>query len=232
MHHQPPISLSSLSGVCVVHWPGQEPLAFDATWKGRSVVAESLLPRVASGDQAAVRECLDRYGGLVWSLARRFFGQTPDAEDAVQETFIDVWRSAGRYDPRCGTEANFIMTVARRRFIDRRRRSERRPAAQPLLEHLPSEGAQAQQQVELEEEAARALQAFAELRHDQRRVLELALCHGMSHDEIARSTGLPLGTVKTHVRRGLIRVRQELSTDGSRLPRSSSRPSSTQEEGV
>src|SRR3954470_11204914 len=89
-----------------------------------------LLGRVAAGDQQAVRECLARYGGLVWSIARRFEGN--DAEDAVQEIFLDLWRSAPRFDPQLSSEPAFVAMLARRRLIDRRRMRQRRPTTETI----------------------------------------------------------------------------------------------------
>ena len=85
---------------------------------------ESILARVASGDANAVRECIDEFGGLVWAIARRMARTRADAEDAVQEIFIDVWKSAGRFDPAQGSEKVFVSTIARRRLIDRLRRTK------------------------------------------------------------------------------------------------------------
>ena len=94
---------------------------------------ESTLQRIAAGDGASVQECLDRYGGLVWSIARRLAPTAQDAEDAVQEIFLDVWRNAGRFDPEIGSEATFIATIARRRLLDQRRRASRRLDPEPLV---------------------------------------------------------------------------------------------------
>jgi len=166
-----------------------------------------LLPQVAQGNPDAIRACLDRYGGLVWGIARRFFGASPDAEDAVQDAFLDLWRSAGRYDPRVSSEAVFVALIARRRFIDRRRRGARRLDTEPLPE---AQAAPSQTTAEQVTEAKLAERAMQELRPEQRQVLVLSTCHGMSHEEISQATGMPLGTVKAHVRRGLVRVREVL----------------------
>ncbi len=171
------------------------------------------LERIGQGDQSAVQECLDRFGNLVWSLARRLSGNQADAEDAVQEIFVDVWRSAGRYDPSVASEATFIAMIARRRLIDRRRRLSRRPvevsapAAADMYEAQP-EGSQ--ERLELGEDAAKARKAFGLLSTEQQRVLQLSLQYGHSHQQISEATGLPLGTVKTHARRGLLRMREAL----------------------
>jgi len=167
-----------------------------------------LLPQVAQGNPDAIRACLDRYGGLVWGIARRFFGASADAEDAVQDAFLDLWRSAGRYDPRVSSEAVFVALIARRRFIDRRRRVARRLDTEPLPE--AGFGANSQASAEQVTEAKLAERAMQELRPEQRQVLVLSTCHGMSHEEISQATGMPLGTVKAHVRRGLIHVREVL----------------------
>src|ERR1041385_2281154 len=92
----------------------------------------ALLARVAGGDPRAVRDCIARYGGLVWSIARRF--EAADAEDAVQEIFLDLWKSAARFDGRIASEAAFVAMIARRRLIDRKRTRGRRPTIQPVTE--------------------------------------------------------------------------------------------------
>jgi len=176
-----------------------------------------LLPQVAQGNPVAIRACLDRYGGLVWGIARRFFGASADAEDAVQDAFLDLWRSAGRYDPRVSSEAVFVALIARRRFIDRRRRGARRLDTEPLPEVSP---AQSQTSAERVTEAKLAERAMQELRPEQRQVLVLSTCHGMSHEEISQATGMPLGTVKAHVRRGLVRVREVLGIGAASPPES------------
>src|SRR5678816_3425476 len=92
----------------------------------------SLLGRVAAGVPGAVDECIARYGGLVWTLARRFSSNSADAEDATQEIFLDLWRSAARFDPIAASETTFVALIARRRLIDRRRRRQRRGDTEPL----------------------------------------------------------------------------------------------------
>jgi RNA polymerase sigma factor (sigma-70 family) len=78
-------------------------------------VAPYLLQRVAAGDKSAVRDCIDRFGGLVWALARRMSPGAAEAEDAVQEIFMDLWRSSARFDPTIASEPAFVTMVARRR---------------------------------------------------------------------------------------------------------------------
>ena len=173
------------------------------------------LQRIARGDRSAVGECIDRHGPLVWSLARRACGEASDAEDMVQEVFIDLWKNASRFDPAVASEATFVAMIARRRLIDRGRRRRARPAPGPLPEGLAAEPEP--ESLERADDVARAAEALGQLRDDQRRVLGLSLRDGLTHDEIARATSLPLGTVKTHARRGLIRLRELLNEPSAAL---------------
>jgi len=175
----------------------------------------TLLQRVASGEAAAVELCLDAYGPLVWSLARRLCPRGADAEDVVQEIFITLWKSAARYDPAVASEATWVATVARRKLIDLRRKDGRRGAMAELGVEVPSVALGQDELAERADEAARAKRALAELRPDQQRVLELAVVHGLTYEEIAAKLTLPLGTVKTHARRGLMRVRELLGLRAS-----------------
>lgn len=166
----------------------------------------TLLERVARGDRAAVPALLDRYGPLVWSIARRQV-EASAAEDLVQEVFIQIWKSAERYDPERASEATFITTIARRRVIDHRRRVGRRPDVEEIQEDDAGTDDGALEAVELADEARVAAEALEELRPEQRRVLRLAIVEGLTHTQIAEVTSMPLGTVKSHARRGLERVR-------------------------
>jgi RNA polymerase sigma-70 factor, ECF subfamily len=172
----------------------------------------SVLQRIASGDSAAVRECIDQYGALVWSLARRLSRTAADAEDATQEIFLDIWRSAGRFDASQGSDKVFIAIIARRRLIDRLRKTTAEPPMDPV-EVLESVAWSVPGTAEASVEAEQAARALAELRPEQRQVLELGLLHGLSQSEIAMRLGLPLGTVKSFMRRGLIRVREYMNIE-------------------
>ena len=177
--------------------------------QGDECLNDSILERVARGDSVAVEECLDRYGPLVWSLARRHAPNPEHAEDAVQEIFIDIWKSAGRYDAKKASEAAFIAMIARRRLIDRVRASSRRPPAHSLTEefHVPDPK---QAHLEQTAEASLAMRALKQIDSKERDVILLSVYHGMSHGQIADKTGLPLGTVKTYIRRGLGKVKELL----------------------
>jgi len=171
-----------------------------------------LLPRVAAGDPTAVRECLARYGGLVLALARRFLGNAADAEDVTQDVFVELWKHAARFDPACASEPTFVTMITRRRLIDHKRRAGRRLSPEPLLEAVPERtGPSPFAEVDGRDDVARARRALGELRDDQRSIILLAVDDGLTHEQIAERTGLPVGTVKTHIRRGLLRVRELLT---------------------
>jgi RNA polymerase sigma-70 factor (ECF subfamily) len=179
---------------------------------------EPLLPLVAGGNHAAVSECIRRYGPLVWAIAQRLSLTKEDAEDAVQEIFMDVWRHAARFDPGRGSEKVFVTILARRKLIDRMRRQKLRRAVELPIDdgvELPAPPTmRAERDVEMEE----ARDLFSHLPIPQQRVIALSLVQGMSHAEIVSHTGLPLGTVKTLLRRGILRVRA-LLTSTPRLPK-------------
>ena len=144
----------------------------------------------------------------MWSLARRMLRNTNDAEDAVQEIFVDVWRNAGRYDEKISSETTFIAMLARRRLIDKLRHSQRRLSPDSLDDVLLEPFTRADKTLETCIEAEQAAEAMRTLRPEQQQVLRLSIVEGMSHQEIAKATGMPLGTVKTHARRGLLQVRE------------------------
>ena len=171
----------------------------------------TLLMRVAAGDSGAVEACIDQYGRLIMAMARRMFPR--DHHDAVQDVFICLWQNADRFDPAIGSELTFVAMITRRRLIDRLRQHQRRE--ERIERSLPAEattipGAGASPAA-LNDEARRALAALEALRPDQQRVLTLAIQYGLTHEQIATHLGMPIGTVKSHARRGLIRVRESLA---------------------
>lgn len=174
--------------------------------------AEPILPRIASGDAAAVTELMDRYGDLLWSLARTFTKSAADAEEAVQDIFVCLWERADRYSSDLGEEVTFVSVVARRRLIDRWRKASRQPGAlgQDAADQSPDVRAGAHG-IAHSEDVAEAIRVMSELGEDQRLVITLSIAHGMTHERIADHTGIPLGTVKTHIRRGLASVRERLA---------------------
>ena len=170
-----------------------------------------VLRRISEGDKAAVADCLDQYGGLVWSLARRFCKKQADAEDAAQEIFVEIWKNADRFDPAVASETAFIAMLARRRLIDRYRRDQSRPEINMEPADLPFVNDDVLGRMEMSDEASKATRLLAEFPAEQAKVIELSVYRGLSHSQIAEATGLSLGTVKTNIRRGLTKLRDALN---------------------
>lgn len=173
-------------------------------------MTQAILKRIADGDQDAVQDCLKAYGGLVWSLARRMLRNTEEAEDAVQEIFVDIWKNAARFDPEQASETTFVAMIARRRLIDKIRFAQRRISADSIEDILTEPAGSSGSEMQVMVEGREAFKALDALRPEQRQVLQLSIIHGMSHQEISDATGMPLGTVKTHARRGLLQAREIL----------------------
>ena len=180
-------------------------------------MAQAILHKIAAGETNAVQDCLKAYGGLVWALARRMLRNSDDAEDAVQEIFLDVWKNAGRFDPAQSSETTFIAMIARRRLIDRIRSSGRRISADALDDVQAEPAVRSDQTMQMTLEAGDAVKAINALRPEQRQVLELSIVQGLSHQEISDTTGMPLGTVKTHARRGILQAREFLGLTGAQI---------------
>jgi RNA polymerase sigma-70 factor (ECF subfamily) len=172
---------------------------------------DHLLGRVARGEPGAMRACVDQFGGLVWSLALKRTRSREEAEDAVQEIFLDLWRSAGRYEPGLSSEAGFCALIARRRLIDLARKQARRPELASLPDGLDAPN---DDHVRLQRnvEADQVLDVVRSLPEKQLELIELSLIEGLSHSQIADRTGIPLGTVKSNIRRGIAEVKRRLMT--------------------
>lgn len=182
------------------------------TAAARVIDNDTILDRVARGDQGAIEECISRYGNMIWSLARRAFFRTEDAEDAVQEIFLAIWKNAHRFDPQKASESTFIAVIARRRLIDHLRASYRRPKTDTLDDHdlFTDSG---ERTLNMRMDASRAAAFLQDMRPEQKEIIWLKIYEGRSHGEIASIKKMPMGTVKTHLRRGLGRIR-EMMTQG------------------
>lgn len=183
----------------------------------------TILESIARGDATAVRRCMDEYGGLVWSLANRYLrGYGEDVEDAVQDVFVELWRKADRYDRNQGTEPKFVATIAHRRLIDRQRRAAARGRFEKgyasQSDDLGIDRTRSDAKVGLSDQTGAAAKAIGALSGDEKQVLILSLGHGLTHERIAESTQLPLGTVKTRLRRALIRLREVLDAQSPSNP--------------
>lgn len=161
-----------------------------------------------------MRTCIESYTGLVWRLAWRMLPSQSEAEDAVQDVFVSLWQNADRYDPAQGKEVTFVAMIARRRLIDRvrkiRQRTDLVERSAPDREAMAMPVDDPAESPQVGEQAGRVLEAVAELPTSQRDPILLSVRHGLSHTQISEQTGMPLGTVKTNIRRGLIKVRELL----------------------
>lgn len=153
---------------------------------------------------------MDQYGGLVWSIVLRWVRNSWDAEDITQEIFLELWKCADRYDPKAGSEQVFVSTIARRRLIDRLRSQGRRPTTDEYDEEqlLDERGDGDPDFASVAFDVELATEAIEQLGDGQREIVTMGVVAGMTHSEIATATGKPLGTVKTQIRRGLIKVRE------------------------
>ena len=173
---------------------------------------EQLIERLAAGDDAALAELYDRYGRVAFAVARRILRSDELAEDAVQEAFLSLWRTADRYTASRSAAKTWILVLVHRRAVDILRSEERRrrPVPDAALPALSGEG-----EAMLHEEARRARRALQHLAPPQRVVIELAYFGGLTQSEIAVRTGEPLGTVKSRTWSGLRRLRELLEQEES-----------------
>ena len=175
-----------------------------------------------SGDEKALRALYDSHGSLIYTYCVRTVGANV-AADVTQEVFISAWRSRENFDPEKGTFAGWLMTIAKRRCVDSLRRSGRRPEfatdvgdeANPVLALAASDanGRLSPADIAASERIADRMlldDAIAQLPARARRAVELAFFEQLTHPEIAATTGTPLGTVKSDIRRALIEMRKQL----------------------
>ena len=167
-----------------------------------------LLARVGEHDRDAFEILYGRYVRPVFSLALRKLGDRGHAEDAVQDAFAAVWRSASTYRPERGAAGGWLYTVARNAIVDRLRRNG--PPTDAELPELASGEPGPAQHAEDSDVSWRVHRALEELQPREREVIELAYWSGMSQSEVAEYLGLPLGTVKTRTRSGLAKLAEVL----------------------
>lgn len=174
---------------------------------------EGLLQRVAEGDHAAFAEFYDRVAPQVYGLIRKVLRDPAQSEEVAQEVLLEVWRTAPRYDPSKSNATTWTLTMAHRRAVDRVRSEQ---ASRDRTERMAARegGRDVDEVVEAVEsrfetqQVRRALNGLSDL---QRQAIELAYYGGYSYPEVAEKLGAPLGTVKTRLRDGLIRLREAMA---------------------
>jgi len=178
---------------------------------------EALVALAARSEQSALAELYDRFGRPAYGLALRILRDESLAEDAVQEAFLALWRTAARFVPERGKASTWILTLVHRRAVDIVRREERRRA--DALEQAP----EPESRVAVDEEAWLRLQrervqdALRMLPDQQREAIELAYYGGFTQSELAERLGQPLGTIKSRMFGGLARLRELLGEPGMEM---------------
>lgn len=167
------------------------------------------MQRVSRGDQTAFLALYRQYVNLAFSMALRVLGDQTAAEEVVQDVFVAIWRRAAQFDASRGRLSSWLLTMTRHRAIDELRRRQRRPAHDSLDDPAQSFIAPV-----INEERGRDLRlALADLPVEQADCIELAFFQGMTHEEIAKHLGLPLGTVKSRIMLGMRKLRAALRPD-------------------
>lgn len=177
----------------------------------------ALVTGIAGGDQLALHALYERAHHIVFTLALRITANRETAEELTLDVFHDIWRGAGRYDPAGGTVLGWIMNQARSRAIDRLRfdgRKKRSAGDQTEPDAEPS--ADPHDVLVLRQEAATLRAALATLTATERQAIETTFFEGLTHAEAAVRLDQPLGTVKTRIRSGLLKLRDTLATEAGR----------------
>jgi len=173
---------------------------------------EELLGRVAQGDEAAFGDLYDQMAPRVLGLVKRLLVDHAQSEEVTQEIFLEIWQSASRYEAARGGASTWILTMAHRRAVDRIRSSQagRDRDTKIGIRDLAVEYDNVSETVETRIEHERVEKAMSRLTELQRQAISLAYYGGLSHSEVADRLHIPLGTVKTRLRDGMIRLRDEL----------------------
>ena len=173
-----------------------------------------LLRQIAAGDRAAFAEFYDRHSTLMFSVACKILNDPGEAEDVLQETFMQIWEKAGRFDPKLGRAASWMAILVRNRAIDRIRAAQRRSrmaeesgAANAIAGEVSDS---ANENFYGHDRAKFIHAAIVGLPEQQRQAIELAYFSGLTQDEISKKLNAPLGTIKARIRRGLLKLRDQL----------------------
>ena len=176
-------------------------------------IEDSILFSLAKEEVGAFEKLVDQYGNLIWSIARRYLSNQTEAEDAVQEVFIAIWKSAGRFDPNKASEITFVSMIARRRLIDHVRKIYRHKKLEPIDNCFDDDALQTKSILDQSTDVKIISEAINQFAEEDKELLSLSIYQGYSHSEISKLMNIPLGTVKTKLRRNLIKLREAFNQD-------------------
>jgi RNA polymerase sigma-70 factor (ECF subfamily) len=180
---------------------------------GEAALDATLVQQLLQRDMSAFEQLYDRHSRIVYGLVYRIVQQAGTAEEVVQDVFLQLWRNAARYDAARGPFLPWLLTMARNRALDNLRlKSERQRRLEDQTDELPGGCAAPEFEKQLDEKrrASRIRELMTSLQPQQKRAIELAYFEGLSHTEIADTLKEPLGTVKSWIRNGLLRLREGL----------------------
>ncbi|WP_212846060.1 RNA polymerase sigma factor [Catellatospora sp. IY07-71] len=181
---------------------------------GRTAVdADELAARFAGGDDDALREAYDHCGAAVFHLASRLLRSRTDAEDITQAVFVSAWLARSTFDPQRGGLLGWLLAITRRKVIDLVRAQQRADRVEEVIRRQPEPPPAASAELVIEQLVV--ADELAKLPAEQRRVLELAFYDDLTHQQISETTGLALGTVKSHIRRGMAAIKRRWEVDGA-----------------
>jgi RNA polymerase sigma-70 factor (ECF subfamily) len=191
------------------------------TPKAQQMLDQEMIARIGRRDQSAFSALYDRLSGPLYSLAMKMLGDPADAQDALQEVFVQIWSRASTYDPEKSSVFSWAVLLTRSRAIDRLRARDRRlrvVVGSTADENKVAEATDAStvesaaDTANKKDEAAHVRSLLNNLPEDQRQAIELAFFGHRTHHEIAAQLGQPLGTVKARIRRGLLKLREQFRT--------------------
>jgi RNA polymerase sigma-70 factor (ECF subfamily) len=172
----------------------------------------SLIEEMRAGNERALETLYEMTVGKLYALASAILRQTDDAEDVVCATYAQAWENAARFDRTKGSALAWLQVICRSRALDllRRRRTQTQSLADPRLDSTESDAAGADDLISLMEQRSRVHAALSQLTIERRLLVSLAFLRDLTHNEIAELTGMPLGTVKSHLRRAFAQMREHL----------------------
>ncbi|HEU0207252.1 MAG TPA: ECF RNA polymerase sigma factor SigK [Pseudolysinimonas sp.] len=184
----------------------------DVDGSAATVSNEDLLQRVATGDREAFAQLYDRTAPRVFGLVKRLLRDHAQSEEVTQEIYLEIWQSASRYDTSKGGAIAWMLTMTHRRAVDRVRASQasRDRDTRIGIRDYPTDFDSVAENVEVRIESERVKEAMMRLTELQRQAVQLAYFGGYSHSEVSEMLSVPIGTVKTRLRDGMIRLRDEL----------------------